>query len=341
MVHKCFFKFKFEKNMKKILKILLVFVVIVVLIAVAGYIYLLKVYPKVAKAEDIKIEVTQARLERGKYLVNNVCACVDCHSNRDFSMFGAPLVEGTEGKGGFEFNEDFGLPGKFYARNITPASLGSWTDGEIIRAITQGVSRDGEPLFPLMAYPNYGSMDKEDIYSIITYLRTLKPIENVVPESRPSFPVNLIMRTIAGSNNFGKMPDKSNTVEYGKYLVNAANCSDCHTPSDNGKPIMDKYLSGGDGAVFPGNLIVRPANITPDIKTGIGSWSRQDFINKFRSYSKEKFVPVKLNQGDFNTYMPWTFYGNMTEEDLGAIYDYLRTIPAIEHSVTKFEKKLY
>lgn len=111
--------------MKKFLKILLVFVFIIVIIAVAGYIYFLKVYPKVAKAEDIKIEVTPARLERGKYLVNNVCACVDCHSVRDFSTFGAPLVESTEGKGGFEFNEDFGLPGKFYARNITPASLGS------------------------------------------------------------------------------------------------------------------------------------------------------------------------------------------------------------------------
>lgn len=324
--------------MKKLFKISLFVIAFLIVGAIAGYIYILKAYPKISDAPDLKINATPEMVKRGEYLFNSVCGCADCHSTRDYSKFAGPVVPGTIGKGGFEFNEDFGLPGKFYARNITPASLKNWTDGEILRALTEGVSKDGEPLFPLMPYTNFGKMDKNDVYAIIAYLRTLQPIENNISASNPSFPMNLIMRTIPQKNDFKPAPDKSNTKEYGKYLVNIAGCNDCHTQQVKGEYIMEKYLAGGQEFKLPGGIIVRPANITPDMQTGIGAWSKEMFIQRFKTYSKEKYVPTVVKEGEYNTFMPWTFYSGMTEEDLSAIYDFLRTITPIPNAVTKFEK---
>lgn len=325
--------------MKKLLKIFLFIFAFLVIGAVAGYFYIMNALPKISEAPDIKINSTPELVKRGEYLFNNVCGCADCHSTRDYSKYAGPMVEGTKGKGGFEYNEDFDLPGKFYARNITPAGLKGWTDGEIFRAITEGVSKNGEPLFPLMPYLNFGKMDKNDVYAIIAYLKTLSPIENNVPASKPSFPMNLIMRTIPQKSDLKPMPDKSNSKLYGKYLTDIAGCNDCHTPSVKGEFQMNKYLAGGQEFNLPGGIIVRPANITPDIQTGIGSWTKETFIQRFKAYASDKYIPPDVKEGDFNTFMPWTFYSGMTDEDLSAIYDYLRTIVPIPNQVTKFEKK--
>lgn len=323
---------------KKIFRIFGFFILLLFAGAAAGYIYLLKAYPKTGPAPDIKITATPELIKRGEYLFNNVCGCADCHSTRDYGKFAGPVISGTIGKGGFEFNEDFGLPGKFYARNITPANLGSWTDGEIFRAITEGVDKNGEPLFPIMPFQAFGKMSGEDIYAVIAYLRTLKPIENNVSASNPSFPMNLIMRTIPAKNNLQPVPDKSNSPEYGKYLVNAAGCTDCHTQQEKGEFKMNLYLAGGQTFKLPGNIIVRPANITPDKLSGIGNWTKEQFIQRFRYYRLPDYKAPEVTEGQFNTIMPWTFYAGMTEEDLGSIFDYLMSVKPVSNTVVKFEK---
>jgi cytochrome c2 len=330
---------KIKKIMKKTLRIFGFIIVLLFIGALAGYLYILKAYPKVSPAQDLKINVTPELVKRGEYLFNNVCACADCHSSRDYSKYTGPLVQGTLGQGGFAFTEDFGLPGTFYAKNITPANLSSWTDGEIFRAITEGVDKNNEPIFPLMPFLSFGKMDKNDIYAVIAYVRTLQPIENNVAASKPSFPMNLIMRTIPQKNDLQPIPDKSNSVEYGKYLVNASGCNDCHTPQEKGEFKMDKYLSGGQEFKLPGNIIVRPANITPHRPTGIGDWTREQFIKKFKSFKMPEYVAPEVKEGGFNTIMPWTFFAGMSEEDLGAIYDYLMNVKPVYNTVVKFEKK--
>lgn len=324
--------------MKRLFKVLIFLFMLLLVGAAGGYLYIIKAFPKVADAPDIKIESTPELIKRGEYLFSNVCGCADCHSTRDYSKLAGPLVEGTVGKGGEEFNEDMGLPGKFYAKNITPTGLKGWTDGEIFRAITEGVSKDNEPLFPLMPYPNYGKMDKNDVYAIIAYLKTLKPVENKIPERNVKFPVNLIMRTIPEKNNLKQMPDKSNTLEYGKYLIGIAGCNDCHTPQIKGEFQMNQYLAGGQEYKLPGGITIRAANITPDMQTGLGSWTKENFIQKFRAFSKDKYIPTEVKTGEFNTIMPWTFYANMTDDDLSAIYDYLRTVVPIPNKVIKYER---
>jgi mono/diheme cytochrome c family protein len=322
--------------MKKFLRVIYILLLVVAVGLVSGYIYMQKKFPAVGEAPNIKIDITEQRLARGKYLFSSVAGCADCHSTRDWTKLSGPIVPGTEGKGGEVFDEKLGLPGTFTAKNITPAGLGGWSDGEIYRAITSGVSKNGEPLFPIMPYPNFAKMDKEDIYSIIAYVRTLAPIENKVPEHEAKFPMNIIMRTIPGPSNHQPLPERTNTVAYGKYLVSSANCGDCHTQSDKGVPIPGKELAGGV-EFNVGPWINTTANITPDNETGIGKWTREDFIKRFKACTTPEYQNTAWKEGEFNTIMPWPFLATMTEEDLGAIYDYLRTVPPVKNKVEKFK----
>lgn len=292
--------------------------------------------PDVGDPEDVHVELSPERIERGRYLANSVASCIDCHSERDWNKFAGPLVEGTSGRGGEEFSQKFGFPGKFYAKNITPYALKDWTDGELLRAITSGVNKQGKALFPVMPHPNYGRLDREDIYSIIAYLRTLDPIEYSVPESEPDFPMNFIINTIPRKAEFSRIPDPDNPVAYGAYLFTAAACNDCHTQQDKGEPVPGMALAGGFEFPMPKGGIVRSANITPDPASGIGNWTEEDFVNRFKTYSDSSYISPDVKQGEFNTVMPWTMFSNMRAEDLKAIYAYLRTVKPVSNKVVKF-----
>lgn len=199
--------------MKQKIKSGIKYVVLLLVAAIIGVLsYVSFALPDVGEPEDIKIEITQKRLERGSYLANSVANCTECHSERDWTKFAGPLVEGTLGKGGEEFDQKFGFPGKFVAKNITPYALKDWTDGEILRAIASGVNKDGKALFPIMPHPNYGKLDREDLYSIIAYLRTLTPIENTVAQSEPDFPMNFIINTIPQKPTFTTIPDPAHML---------------------------------------------------------------------------------------------------------------------------------
>ena len=210
--------------MKKALKVV-GYIVIFIVVIVGGMIgYVKTALPNVGTAPELKVERTPERIERGKYLASNVSLCLNCHSKRDWTKFAGPMVEGTHGQGGEEFNQKMGLPGVFYSRNITPEGITRYTDGELYRMITTGVNKEGKAMFPLMPFRHYGKMDPEDIYSIIAYIRTLTPIHNVVPESVPDFPMNIIINTIPEKATPGKKPDPSNISAYGAYMVNATGC---------------------------------------------------------------------------------------------------------------------
>lgn len=323
--------------MRFIVRIIVMLVLLIVIAAGGMALYLRLSFPRVPAAADLHIEATPERIARGAYLANAVSSCVDCHSTRNWSQYTGPIVVGTEGMGGERFDETMGFPGAFYSPNITPAHLGSWTDGEILRAMTEGVSRDGRPLFPIMPYPAFGQMSEEDSHAIIAYLRTLAPIEHTPPASAPNFPMSLILRTMPKPATPRPHPDPSDTVAYGGYLVTIAACAECHTPAEKGKPLPGLDFAGGFEVSMPGGTL-RSANITPDQITGIGTWTRERFIATFKVHATADAAPVNEPSG-FNTIMPWTRYAMMTEQDLGAIYDYLRTIPAITHAVVTFTPK--
>jgi cytochrome c2 len=325
--------------MKRIIKWFLVLISII-LVAVAGILAYVKFgLPNLNDPEDIRIEYTAERIERGKYLANSVMICMDCHTKRDFSKFAAPVFEDQFGAGGELFGKEMNFPGNFYSKNITPYHLKDWTDGEIFRAVTTGVNKNGEALFPVMPYHNYGQTDREDIYSVIAYIRSLKPIESNVPVSEAEFPMNFIINTLPKEATFITKPSEEDQLAYGKYVFNQAACSECHTRKEKGTPVPGMFLAGGFEFPMPNKTLVRSANLTTDMETGIGKWTEAEFVHRFKKYADSTFVPQPVQMGEFQTVMPWLFYSTMKEEDLKAIYAYLRTVPAISNNVTKFEAR--
>ncbi|HUZ59458.1 MAG TPA: c-type cytochrome [Hanamia sp.] len=317
------------------MKKVLITILIIVIVAIAALLSYVKfALPNVGAAPDLHIALTPERIQHGEYLANHVSLCMDCHSTRDWSKYSGPMIPCTNGKGGELFDEKVGFPGTFYSKNITPANIKDWTDGEIFRTITTGEDKFGNALFPVMPYHYYGKMDKEDIYDIIAYIRSLPPIENKVPDRSIDFPMNFIVNTIPVKASFTVKPPKSDTIKYGAYLVNAAACMECHTPVKKGQVIPELAFSGGRDFHMP-NGVVNSANITPDKTTGIGGWSVEQFVARFKAYENPANLPA-MAANEVNTIMPWSMLGGMDTSDLRSIYAYLQTLKPIKHEVVHF-----
>jgi mono/diheme cytochrome c family protein len=228
------------------------------------------------------------------------------------------------------------FPGEIYPGNLTPTGKASWTNEDLYKAITMGIHKDGHALFPIMPYMNYRTLDKQDILDVIAYIRTVEARENnfdIKPQEL-DFPLNLIVKTMPQETAHQKRPDPSDQVAYGKYLLTAASCMDCHTPQDKGQFIMEKMLAGGMEFKMENGKTSVSANITPDEMTGIGNWTEEQFVKRFKSYADTVIV---VGKNDYNTEMPWGMYAGMKEGDLKAIYAYLRTVNPVENAIVKFK----
>jgi mono/diheme cytochrome c family protein len=322
--------------MKKFFKIVSI-VLVVLVIAIAGVLtYINAALPNVGDPPELKVEATADQIARGKYLANSVTVCMDCHSTRDWTKFSGPITTGTSGKGGERFDHTVGFPGVYYSKNITPAGIGRYSDGELFRVITTGVNKDGNAMFPVMPYPYYGKMANEDVHAIIAYIRTLEPIENPVTDSESDFPMNFILNTIPSKGEPMKRPDPADELANGAYLVTIGACVECHTYAEKGQIDRTMEYAGGRAFQLPDGSTVTSSNITPDVETGIGNYTKEAFIQRFKMYADSTYTPPPVAPGEFNTIMPWTMYANMTTDDLGAIYAYLRTIKPIKNKVVKF-----
>lgn len=310
---------------------------IVLVVGVAGLLtYVKTALPNVGPAPEIKMVSSPEVIARGKYLANHVMVCMDCHSTRDWSKFSGPIKGDKLGCGGELFDQKFGFPGSYVSKNITPFNLGKWTDGEIFKTITTGVTKDNKALFPVMPYKYYAQLDEEDIKAVIAYIRTLAPIEQTNPESVPDFPLNFIINTIPDKANLQKRPDPSNVIAYGKYMTTACACRECHTKQEKGQVVGEEFAGGFEFDLSNGKKVVSP-NITPHA-TGIGAWSKEAFVKRFKAYSDSGYVipTVDMDKGEFQTVMPWTMYTGMTTQDLEAIYEYLKTQKPVENVVVRF-----
>ncbi|MDX2046675.1 MAG: c-type cytochrome [Chitinophagaceae bacterium] len=285
----------------------------------------------ISREDSLKMQV-----EHGKYLAVYVAQCIDCHSKRDITKFSTPVIPGTEGGGGLTFGKEEGIPGEVTPPNITPFNLKDWTDDEIARAITQGINKKGDTLFPIMPYNNYSRMSKDDIYAIVAYIRTLKSIDSTVPPRKLMVPMSALPPLPQPDLSKNTKPDPTDKVKYGEYMTTAASCGDCHTPmTPEGTPDFKKAFAGG--FVFNTPFFkVTVSNITPDSATGIGSWSEDAFVQKFRA--RAALVKEGKDPGRQNTFMPWGWYGQMKDEDLKAIYAYLRTVPPVTNKLEKWPK---
>jgi len=315
--------------------------VLVVALGAGGLLAFLAVKkPAMQPPSTEKIEATPARLARGRYLTENVAHCLGCHSDFRADRYALPAKPGTEGQGGFPFDAKLGVPGLVQAQNITPDpehGLGRWSDGEVLRAMREGIKRDGTALFPMMPYQKFRVLSDEDAKSIVVYLRTLKPIDHAVAPRRLDFPVGLLIKFEPQPLD-GPVPDPDpkDSVAYGRYLATVGGCVNCHTPIDSkGRPIAGQEYSGGWLMPGPWGRVVS-ANLTPDPENYMGQASREEFIDRFKSLEHlggENAPPAPPGK---NTVMAWPQLAGMTREDLGAIYDFLKTLKPIKKKVVAF-----
>ena len=316
--------------MKILLKLIAVGLVLLALAGAGTYLYFVVILPPDIPAPNLQVERTPERIARGEYLANAVFGCAYCHSERDWTLFGGPIKAGGLGKGGERFDESVGFPGLVVSTNITPYHVGDWSDGDLYRAIVNGLHPDGYAFFPVMPFDVYLYLETEDIYSIIAYLRTLAPIEAEHPPRR----LSTFMQAIGNSRVKPAAPwtvDPADPVSRGEYISIIAGCRFCHTPADERRqPIADMRFGGGLG--FPWeDKTVYSANISADKETGIGNWTVDDFIARFKAY-EGKAIPVA--EIGYNTQMAWTEYAQLSEADLAAIYAYIMSQPPVRNEVT-------
>jgi len=258
------------------------------------------------------------KLTHGRYLVETVAGCGNCHTPH---LPDGSLDPDKAFSGAFVIEEPVF---KAYARNITPdkeTGIGSWTDDQIINAIRNGQKRDGTFYGPPMSFGWYKRMSDTDVRAIVAYLRTVKPIHNEVPPSTYMIPLN----------GYGPMvtsvPDvpKTDKVKYGEYLAGPlGHCMDCHTTYVMGVIDMKQLGHGGNvyNKPFGYTWAAVSANITPDPDAGLGKWTDDEIktaITTGYSRNGRKLLP----------FMPYGLYSHAQESDLDAIVAYLRSIPPL------------
>jgi hypothetical protein len=330
---------RIKRRTKRFFKRVLLAIPITLLCA---FFYLLLRRPASAPPSDIVVAMTPVQLERGEYLFTTLLDCDGCHSERDFSRLAGPMVAGTRGKGGVMQME--GLPGQVNAPNITPdkeTGIGGWTDGEKIRAIREGISKDGHMLFPLMPYPGYRYLSATDVQALVAFMNTLPAIRNYVPRSSITFPASMLMKGVPTPVSRKILPvyldptgepdmvlkkddDDPNGGElYGEYLVSVAGCQECHTQQSFGRPDASMRFAGGRLFQMPQGSVVSP-NITPDNDTGIGKWDFIRFRDRMHGFRQYKNTELPKVGPERFTLMPFLAYANLTDNDLEAMLLYLK-----------------
>ncbi len=285
--------------------------------------------PKTRALTNRTFERTPQRVERGRYIATGLSGCVYCHSPHDWTAPGTPIMAGKEASG--EVLPYAGLPGRMVAPNLTPdqeTGVGLWTDDQLARAIREGVGHLGRALFPIMPYQHYRNMSDEDLASVVVYLRSLSPVHNPLPPTEIIFPVKYLIRT-APDPVTAPVADvgSSDQLQYGAHLADQAGCVDCHTPQVRGQNVPGMDFAGGFSFTGPWGTVAS-ANITPD-PSGIPYYDEALFLSVLRTGQ------VKARK--LSAIMPVMAYKNLTDDDLKAIFAFLRTTKPVKHRVDNSE----
>jgi mono/diheme cytochrome c family protein len=251
-------------------------------------------------------------IERGKYLMESVVACGNCHFQR--GPQGQPLFDKGL-SGGMLFDEP---PFQAYAPNITPdakTGIGKWTDAQLAKAIREGVRPDKTIIGPPMPIGFYRNMSDQDLAAIIAYLRAQPAVANEVPKSKYNIPLPPAYGPAVAAV---KTPSRNDQLAYGKYLADIGHCMECHTPRD-GKGMLQKASLGAGGNVFSGPWGQSMSrNLTPH-ETGLKDWTDAQIAKAVRDGVDRAGQPYKPP-------MAFGFYKNINDADLAALIAYLRSL---------------
>ena len=273
---------------------------VLALVSVLAAIGLYQFYaPRGSPVEELQVAGTPEQIARGEHLAK--IECVGCHTTNGE----LPL------SGGLNLGEDIPFPlGDFYSINLTPGGpLKDWTDGEIMRTLKEGVDREGRPLL-VMSANTVRYMNDEDQQAIIAYLRSQPAVVNDTPD--PPDQPTLLAAVMTGAGQIQFQPSvtiptvpKGPTAEYGEYLVGWTRCRDCH----------GENLSGGTGGTA-----ALPSPIGPNLRV-VQGWTLDQFITTIRTGVDPSGHALNSEE------MPWETFRLFDDDELGALYAYLKALP--------------
>jgi cytochrome c553 len=255
-------------------------------------------------AAPFRVAASPEARARGQHLATAIGKCVECH---DSDLGGKVAM-------------DAGPLGVVVASNLTRGRggvAGRYTDAQLARAIRHGIDRDGRALVMMPSSAFYGFTD-QDLQDLIVYIRSLPPVDR---ELRPTT-VRALGRALYLAGKLDLFPAElmnhrsvrpapvpaGPTAEYGAYLATVGGCTDCHGPD----------LAGRAESIGPPGT-PPPANLTPAGE--LGRWSESDFFAALRTGKRPNGTAI-------NAFMPWALAGQMSNDEIRAVWLYLRSVPS-------------
>ncbi len=257
----------------------------------------------------------QTPAERGRYLVETISGCGNCHTPQGPT---GPLA-GRALSGGNTVEDNPGFTA--IASNITPdreTGIGGWTDDQLVLAIREGKRPDGSLIGPPMPIGLYRGMADADVRAIVAYLRTVPAVHNKAAKSTYRIKLPPAYGPPVGQVN---APPRTDKVAYGAYLAGPlGHCVECHTPMlEGGRRDTKRIGAGGQPFNGPWGTSVA-ANITPH---GVGKWTDAQLERAIRtgvSADGRKLFPP----------MGFAYYAGISPDDMAALIAYLRALPSAE-----------
>jgi len=282
---------------------------------------------------NLRASADPAVIARGEYLVYGPAHCIVCHAG-SIEQFQRFVDDGTPPtlSGGYPLA--MGPLGTLYPKNLTPdpeTGIARYTDGQIARMLRHGVRPDGQASIPLLM--PFSNMSDDDVVAAISFLRSLPPVRHEVPENQWTT-FGKVMRTFVSAAQPEldgrppkEAPPQEPTAARGEYLGRSvADCVGCHSPFNpaTGAPTGPAF-SGASDPMEPiplkgvdTSMWFVPPNITPLEGSAFSKFPDRDtFVARFKNGGR---------QYDGSP-MPWESFKRMTPEDLGAVYEFLRTVP--------------
>jgi len=283
---------------------------------------------------DLHASTDLAVIARGEYIVYGPAHCEVCHTGsvEEFERFVDTGIPPTLA-GGYPLG--MGPLGTLYPKNLTPdreTGIGRYSDGQIARMMRHGVRPDGQASIPLLM--PFSEMSDADVVAVISFLRSLPPVRHEIPQNEWTM-FGKVMRTFVAAarpkldgHPPKESPPQEMTAARGEYLARSvADCGGCHSPlSEATGALTGPEFSGATAPMEPiplkgvdTSMWFTPPNITPLPGSAFSKFpDRATFVARFKNGGRHY-------QG---SPMPWETFARMTPDDIGAIYEFLRTVPS-------------